>query len=134
MGGIFRNVAALGGSRAGVILSPRCCDPLYRKAIRVSMGHVLRVAWARVDDWAQGLEAIRGAGFDLIGLSPEGSAGSIEEIGPGRMALVLGSEGAGLSAAAAGRVGRVVRIPMSEGVDSLNVSVACAIALHRLRG
>jgi len=135
MGGIFRNVAALAGERAGVLLSPRCCDPLYRKAIRVSMGHVLRVAFARLESLASGLEAIGAAGFDVVGLSPAASAAAIEEVeGAGRRALVLGSEGEGLSAEGRARVGRLVRIPMAPGIDSLNVSVACGIALHRLRG
>lgn len=132
VGGIYRSVAALWGDGAGVLLSPRCCDPLYRKAIRVSTGHVLSVATARSTDWTGDLARVSQAGFELVALSTDGGAVDIERFRPsGRVALVLGAEGSGLSRRAL-EEGARVRIPMQPGVDSLNVVVACAIALHRL--
>lgn len=135
MGGIFRNIAALGGAGAAGVLCPRCCDPLYRKAIRVSIGHVLSVPFARARDWPGALDQIRGAGFTLIGLSPGSQAEPIGALEPvERPALVLGSEGAGLSEQTRSMCDCLVRIPMAPGVDSLNVVVAAGIALHRLVG
>lgn len=131
VGATFRNTAALAPGFA-VVLSPACCDPLYRKAIRVSVGHVLYVPFALCSDWREGMERIRRAGYTLIALSPEkGSAeiGSVEP--PRRPAILVGTEGAGISELAKGMADVRVRVPMSPGVDSLNVSVATAIALHR---
>lgn len=130
LGGIFRNVAALAPG-CGVILSPGCCDPLYRKAIRVSLGHALMVPFAWSADWPDDLEAVRAAGFGLVSLTPSLDADPIERIYVARPALLLGAEGPGLSQAAL-PAGRRVRIPLAPGVDSLNVAVACGIALHRL--
>lgn len=136
VGGIFRCAAALAGPRPGVLLSPRCADPLYRKAVRVSMGHALRVPFAVLDDWPGGLAAIARAGFGLIGLTPGPGAVDLREVPPrARAALVVGTEGPGLSAGAMGviaREGVLARIAMTPGVDSLNVMVATAVALHRL--
>jgi tRNA G18 (ribose-2'-O)-methylase SpoU len=142
LGAVFRNAAALIGPGAGVLLSPRCADPLYRKSLRVSMGHVLGVPFARIPQWPGGLAALKGAGFRVIALSPGAGSTTIQELEAGlaatpgrpRLALVLGTEGAGLSGAAAEASDDRVRIPMAPGVDSLNVAVAGAIAMHRLGG
>lgn len=137
VGGVFRNAAAFGS--ASVLLSPGCVDPLYRKAIRVSMGAVLRIPCARFEPegWPAGLDALRSAGFRIVALTPRPSAmdlGSFAgSLSPGaRIALLLGSEGPGLSAAALERADHLVRIPISSRVDSLNVATACGIALHAL--
>lgn len=134
VGGIFRTVAALAGfDGTSVLLSPRCCDPLYRKAIRVSMGTALRLPFATLSPWPDSLEAIRRAGFRIYALTPDAAAAPIEQVHPtGRVALLLGSEGPGLSPSALSRVDELVRIPMAVGVDSLNVVVAAGIALNRL--
>ncbi len=133
VGGIFRSVAALAPG-AAVLLSPGCCDPLYRKSIRVSMGRALTVPFARAHDWPFGLKSVRAAGFEVIALTPSPGAEPIDRVqtGPGRIAMLLGAEGEGLSAGALELADRSVRIPLAPGVDSLNVSVAAAIALHRL--
>jgi tRNA G18 (ribose-2'-O)-methylase SpoU len=130
LGAIFRNAAALGGG--GVLLDPRCCDPLYRRAIRVSVGHVLRVPFARLEPWPAALHSLAGWGFSLVALDPGASEpiDSLPRRGP--TALLVGGEGSGLSEAALQAADRRVRIPMAAGVDSLNVATAVAIALHRL--
>jgi tRNA G18 (ribose-2'-O)-methylase SpoU len=134
IGSAFRNVLALGGD--GVLLSPTCCDPFYRKAVRTSMGATLSVPFARVDEWPDGLDALEARGFTVAALTPHGPAMTLDAFvaarPPGRVALVLGAEGTGLTASTAGWATHTVRIPMREGVDSLNVAVAVAIALHRL--
>ncbi len=135
IGGVFRNALAFGA--AGVLLSPGCADPLYRKAIRVSMGAALRVPFARDEAWPASLDALRRAGFTVIGLTPGAGAIAIDhaavDLPPARrVALVLGSEGDGLSARALRQCDTLVRIPMAPGVDSLNASAASAVALHRL--
>src|SRR5262249_36257417 len=133
VGGIFRAVGALGGiGTAAAILSPRCCDPLYRKAIRVSMGMALRVPSARLEPWPAGLSALQEAGFTLLALTPRSDATPIDVLAPiAKPALLLGAEGPGLSDAAMAMADRRVRIPIARGVDSLNVVVATGIALHR---
>ncbi|MCC6660551.1 MAG: RNA methyltransferase [Phycisphaerales bacterium] len=130
MGGIFRNVAALAPGGA-VVLSPGCCDPLYRKAIRVSLGHALHVPFARALDWPADLIRIAAAGFTTIGLAPGPGCEDIGRVRAARPALLLGAEGPGLTRVTMGCVQRRVTIPMPGGADSLNVSVACGIALHR---
>jgi len=140
IGAMFRNAAALVGPSAGILLSPRCADPLYRKAIRVSMGHALRVPFARLPDWPAGLADVKAAGYRVIALSPEPGAADLHDLEarlradahPPRLALLLGTEGAGLTPAALAAADERIRIPMAPGVDSLNVAVAAAIALHRL--
>lgn len=136
VGAVFRNAMAFGVD--AVLLCPRCCDPLYRKAIRVSMGAALCVPSARLADWPEHLEVLRGAGYRLIALHPHGDVALVGErpldTGGGRVALLLGTEGAGLSAAALARADASVRIPMREGFDSLNVATAAGIALHHLFG
>jgi tRNA G18 (ribose-2'-O)-methylase SpoU len=133
VGAIFRCVAALGFD--AVVLAPRCADPLYRRSVRVSMGAVFAVPYARMGDWREGLGGLRSAGFRLLALTPEPGAVPIGEVpadAEGRLALLLGSEGDGLSARWRGQADLRVRIPMSRGVDSLNVGSAAAIACYLL--
>jgi tRNA G18 (ribose-2'-O)-methylase SpoU len=133
VGAIFRCVAALGFD--AVVLAPRCADPLYRRSVRVSMGAVFAVPYARMGDWREGLGGLRSAGFRLLALTPEPDAVPIGEVpadAGGRFALLLGSEGDGLSARWRGQADMRVRIPMSRGVDSLNVGSAAAIACYLL--
>ena len=129
MGGIFRNAAAFGA--AAVLLDQASCDPLYRKAIRVSAGHALAVPFARCPSAGAMLDALAAHGFEAIALSPSG-AERIDTLAAGpRRAILVGAEGPGLPADILART-RAVRIHLAAGVDSLNVSVACAIALHAL--
>lgn len=135
VGAAFRNTAALAGAGGAVLLSPACCDPLYRKAIRVSMGHVLRVPYARLEPWPGGLGRLKKLGFTVVALTPDPGARDIRSIGAGeagRPALVLGTEGGGLTPRAFAEADLRVRIPIAAGADSLNISVACAVALSRL--
>jgi tRNA G18 (ribose-2'-O)-methylase SpoU len=137
IGAIFRCAAALGFD--AVVLAPRCADPLYRRAVRVSMGAVFAVPYARLDDWREGLGRLRATGFRLLALTPAPDAAPIGEVlaglGPdARLALLLGAEGDGLSARWLGQADICVRIPMSRGVDSLNVASAAAIACYVLAG
>jgi len=135
VGGVFRNAAAFGAG--AVLLSPGCCDPLYRKAIRTSMATALRVPFARVEPWPAGLAALRTAGFSIVALTPAVAAQDLVDFArdpsrPRRVALVVGTEGAGLSAAAETLADARVRIPMAPGVDSLNLATATGIALYNL--
>jgi tRNA G18 (ribose-2'-O)-methylase SpoU len=133
VGAIFRCVAALGFD--AVVLAPRCADPLYRRSVRVSMGAVLAVPYARMADWREGLGGLRSAGFRLLALTPAPDAVPIAGVpaGPGdRLALLLGAEGDGLSARWRDQADVPVRIPMRRGVDSLNVASAAAIACYLL--
>jgi tRNA G18 (ribose-2'-O)-methylase SpoU len=132
VGGVLRAARALAAS--GALLSPACCDPLYRKAIRVSLGAALHLPWARVADWDAALARVRAAGFTLIALHPHDGCDVAAIPVPARAALLLGAEGAGLRAATRMAADITVRIPMADGVDSLNVATACAIALERLGG
>ena len=129
LGALFRNAAALGAD--AVLLGPRCADPLYRRSVRVSMGHVLRVPFGRGP-----LAALREAGFAVLALTPRPSAVPLSTVDPAvpRAALLVGAEGPGLSPEAVATADVQVRIPMAAGVDSLNVATAAAIALHHLRG
>ena len=133
IGGIFRNALAFGAEC--VLLSPGCSDPLYRKAIRVSIGATLRLAFGYIDDWPEGLERLRAAGLTLVALTPEATATDIAVLAsrpPRRVALVVGTEGPGLSRAVVASADVCVRIPLAPGCDSLNVATAAGIALHRL--
>jgi tRNA G18 (ribose-2'-O)-methylase SpoU len=136
VGGIFRCAAALGVD--AVILSPRCADPLYRRAVKVSMGAVFAIPYARMSDWRGGLAEIRKAGFTLLALTPDQSAVPLDKvISTGRVALLLGTEGDGLSSRWLAEADTAVCVPMSAsamamGVDSLNVVAAAAIACHEL--
>lgn len=127
MGGIFRNAAAFGTDL--VILDSDCCDPLYRKAIRVSGGNVLRVPFAKLDHGADALGLLAAHGFEAVALSPDGASTLAETSRPDRVALLLGAEGPGLPDAVRRRA-NTVRIPMAAGVDSLNVATASGIVLH----
>lgn len=136
VGAVFRNVACLAGTSAGVLLSPGCCDPLYRKSLRVSMGHALRVPFARLDAWPNGLDQLTDAGFEILAMTPESSAEDIHlisQIPNTRPAFLLGAEGPGLTTAALERAARRVRIPMARGADSLNVATSLAVALSHIR-
>jgi len=132
LGALFRNAAAFGVD--AVLLDPRCADPLYRRSVRVSMGHVLRVPFAELPGaWPRSLATVRDAGFDLLALTPVASAELLSRVvPPPRWAVLLGAEGHGLSEAAMAQAARRVRIPMADGVDSLNVATAAAVAFAHL--
>lgn len=133
IGAIFRGAAALGMD--GVLLSPTCADPLYRRSVRVSMGEVFAVPYAFADSWPDGLHQIRKHGFTLLALTPGADAVSLQSLTPAqreRPALLLGAEGPGLTAAAAETADAAVRIPMHNGVDSLNVAAAAAVAFYEV--
>ena len=142
VGALFRNAAAFGV--AGVLCDPTCADPLYRRSVRVSMGHVLHVPFARLDPWPSALGRVRAAGFVVAALTPHppptglppwtslaGLRGRRWSEGTG-IALLLGAEGPGLSGPALGAADVAVGIPMAGGVDSLNVATAAAVAMHAL--
>jgi tRNA G18 (ribose-2'-O)-methylase SpoU len=133
LGAVFRSAAALGMD--GVILAPTCGDPLYRRAVRVSMGQVFAVPYARCESWPGDLAALRDAGWRVLALTPDAGATPIDalEVQAGdRLALLLGAEGPGLSSEALAEASERVRIPMSHGVDSLNVAAAAAVAAYAL--
>lgn len=128
MGSIFRNAGVFGAD--GIVLDKSSCDPLYRKAIRVSVGAALRVPFCRAGDAAALIGELTAAGFEPVGLSPRGGT-SLEDYRPAaRVALLAGTEGAGLPDHVLGRV-RSVRIPQAPGLDSLNVATATGIALWK---
>jgi len=144
-GAIFRCAAALGVD--AIVLSPRCADPLYRRSVKVSMGAVFAIPYARMAGWFDGLAELKAAGFRVLALTPDERATPIGAAltgtglgtGPrsGRVALLLGTEGDGLSARWLHEADEAVRIPMdpaarAAGVDSLNVVAAAAIACHLL--
>ena len=133
VGAIFRNAAAFGAG--AVLLGPSCADPLYRKAIRTSMGAALHVPFAMLNDWPTDLERLRAAGFTLLALTPDETAPPMQRVTLGsveRVALLVGHEGEGLSRQALAIADARVRIPMAAGVDSLNVATATAVALYAL--
>jgi len=138
VGAIFRCAAALGVD--AVFLSPRCADPLYRRAVKVSMGAVFAIPYARMTGWYDGLADLRKAGFRLLALTPDATAAPLTAAAAGgRIALMLGTEGDGLSSRWLHKADQAVRIPMhpgarAAGVDSLNVVAAAAIACHVLAG
>ncbi|MDA8580173.1 RNA methyltransferase, partial [Pontimonas sp.] len=134
VGAVFRSVAGLGAD--AVIVSPSCADPLYRRSVRVSMGTVMQVPWTRAHSYADWREALRDAGFHVAALALEQEARGLDELAidaHDRLAIVLGTEGDGLSAEAVEGADSVVAIPMDHGVDSLNVAAASAVALWALR-
>jgi tRNA G18 (ribose-2'-O)-methylase SpoU len=129
IGGIFRNAAAFGA--AAVLLDDTCCDPLYRKAIRVSVGAALTVPFAHAGDAATLVSTLGDAGFETVALSPRGSL-ELGDFRPGgRVAALFGAEGPGLPEVVLART-RAVRIAMSGGFDSLNVATTSGIVLHHL--
>jgi tRNA G18 (ribose-2'-O)-methylase SpoU len=133
IGAVARTARALGAD--ALLLDPTCADPLYRRAVRVSMGEILHLPYTRLTPWPASLDRLRGAGFVVVALTPGPGADAIDELAehpPERLALLLGSEATGLSAAALAAADHRVRITQRLDVDSLNVGHACAIALHRL--
>ncbi len=131
VGAVFRCAAALGFD--AVLLAPRCADPLYRRAVKVSMGAVLAVPYARLTDWRSAPGDLQTAGFRLVALTPAADATPIgQAAADGRLALLLGAEGDGLSSRWLAAADVRVRIPMQAGVDSLNVASAAAIACYLL--
>ena len=115
------------------LLSPRCCDPLYRRSVRVSMGHVLTVPWTRLEPWPEALGVVAAAGFSLAAFTPSADAEPMTGWNPGpgeRVAVLLGAEGPGLSPAALAAADRHLTIPMRRPGDSLNVGSAAAIAFY----
>lgn len=136
IGAIIRSAAGLGWD--GVLLAPRAADPLFRRAIKTSMGAVFDMPWARLDDWRTDLEGLRAAGFQIVAMALRDDAIELDEFAaqvraqPRRLVLLLGTEGDGLSSRWLAQADVVVRIGMSRGVDSLNVAAAAAVACHAL--
>src|SRR4051795_7642077 len=134
LGSIARSALALGVD--GLLLDPRCADPLYRRAVRVSMGHVLALPFAVLADWPGGLDRLHDAGYLTVALTPAADAVDLTSIDPRahpRTAVLLGAEGPGLTAEARTAARVRARITMREGVDSLGVAAAAAIAFAALR-
>ena len=139
VGAVIRCAAALGVD--GVLLSPRCADPLYRRSVKVAMGTVFSVPWTRVDDWYDTLPRLTDLGFTTVALTPDDQAESLAELAawaaaltpPSRLAIVVGSEGPGLTPRWLSTAQRRVRIEMATRVDSLNVAAAAAIAFYATR-
>lgn len=134
VGAILRSAAAMGVD--AVLLSPRCADPLYRRAIKVAMGAVFTVPWTRLPDWYDALPSLARAGFTTVALTLAADAEPVEDAvrGVDRLALVLGTEGHGLSEHWSAGADRRAIIPMQPGVDSLNVAAASAVACYVARG
>jgi tRNA G18 (ribose-2'-O)-methylase SpoU len=130
VGAIFRSGAALGFD--AVLLAPRCADPFYRRAVKVAMGAVFSLPWTRLPDWYDALPALSAAGFTTVALTLADDAAPIDQAVAGldRVALVLGSEGHGLSRRWETSADRRAVIPMREGIDSLNVAAATAVACY----
>ena len=134
VGAAFRSGAALGID--AILVTPRCADPLYRRAILVSMGTVFQVPWTRVEPWPSGIAELRDIGFVVAALALAEDAVTLDALAaepPERLALVLGTEGDGLARRTIGAAELTVRIPMAGGVDSLNVAAAAAVAMWALR-
>lgn len=130
VGAAFRSGAALGFD--AVLLSPRCADPLYRRAIKVAMGAVFSMPWTRLPEWYGAMGELQEAGFTTVALTLAADAVPVEDAvaGVDRLALVLGSEGPGLSEHWQSTADRRAIIPMREGIDSLNVAAASAVACY----
>ncbi|HBH56091.1 tRNA G18 (ribose-2'-O)-methylase SpoU [Kocuria rhizophila] len=134
VGALIRSAAAMGVD--AVLVTPRCADPLYRRAIRVSMGTVFQVPWTRIDPWPESIDTLQDAGFVVAGMTLGEGAITLDELVAEdyeKLALVFGSEGPGLTQATEQRLDRRVTIPMMGGVDSLNVAAASALALYATR-
>jgi tRNA G18 (ribose-2'-O)-methylase SpoU len=133
VGAVFRSAAALGVD--AVVLSPRCADPLYRRSVKVAMGAVFSVPWARADHWYDAVAALSAAGFTTVALTPADDAVDLEHAvaGRGRLALLVGTEGQGLSDRWLRSADVRAVIPMAAGVDSLNVAAATAVACYVAR-
>lgn len=136
VGAVARNAAGLGWD--GMLLSPGCADPLYRRAVKVSMGAVLTLPWARMTDSGEGLDRLHQAGFTVAALALSPTAVELAAFAdqlrdqPAKLAVLLGTEGHGLSESWLRQADVVVRIPMRAGIDSLNVAAAAAIACYAL--
>ena len=133
VGAVFRAAAGLGVD--AVLVTPRCADPLYRRSVKVSMGAVFAVPWTRLPRWPAGVDDLRAAGLTVVALALSPHAVDLRQLAenpPDRLALLLGTEGDGLAPATVAAADRVVRIPMSGGVDSLNVASAAAVAFWAL--
>lgn len=134
VGAIFRSAAALDVD--AVLVTPRCADPLYRRSVRVSMGTVFQIPWVRLEHWTADLQRVKDAGFLTAALALTDDAITVDELAaqrPEKLALILGTEGRGLGAATLHHADRHVVIPMSHGVDSLNVAAASAVAFYATR-
>ncbi|MET3811004.1 RNA methyltransferase [Arthrobacter sp. UYEF3] len=134
VGAIFRSAAALGLD--AVLITPRCGDPLYRRSVRVSMGTVFQVPWARLEEWPAAVAVLKEHGFLVAAMELTADAVDVHVLAardPERLALVLGTEGAGMSDETLAAVDLAVKIPMRAGVDSLNVAAASAVAFWELR-
>ena len=139
VGAIFRSAAAL--NMDAVLVTPTCCDPLYRRSVRVSMGTVFQIPWTRIGDtpadWPEkGMEQLRRLGFKTAAMALSGDSVSIDDARLGaeeRLAVILGTEGDGLAETTISGCDYTVRIPMSHDVDSLNVAAASAVAFWQLR-
>jgi tRNA G18 (ribose-2'-O)-methylase SpoU len=132
LGAVFRSAAALGVE--AVVLTPRSADPLYRRAVRTSMGAVFTVPWTRIP-WFEGPDLLHEAGLELVALTPADDAVDIRDVSAAahpRVALAIGSEGDGLSERWFGAADLRVRIAMHDGIDSLNAAAAAAVAFHAL--
>lgn len=135
IGGVFRNAAAFGAG--GVLLSPTCSDPLYRKAVRTSMAATLRVPWVALENWPAPLGRLKAHGFEVIALTPHARSNDLSVFaakrrGSTKLALLVGTEGEGLTEAAHSWADHRVCIPISPEIDSLNLAVATGIALYAL--
>lgn len=134
VGAVFRAAAAMGVD--AVLVTPRCADPLYRRSVRVSMGTVFQVPWARITPWPGALDRLRDSGFTVAALALTDDAVDLDEFArrlPDRLVLMLGTEGDGLSRRSVAAADVAVRIPMAGGVDSLNVASAAAVAFWATR-
>lgn len=135
VGAAFRAAAGLGAD--AVLVTERCADPLYRRSVRVSMGTVLQVPWTRLPGWADSARLLHDHGFTIAAMALDERAVDLREFSahrPERVALVLGTEGDGLTHQALRHADTTVVIPMHGGVDSLNVAAASAVALYTLTG
>jgi tRNA G18 (ribose-2'-O)-methylase SpoU len=131
VGAIIRNAAGLGWD--GMLISPRCADPLYRRSIKVSMGAVFSLPWARLADWAEAIPQLQAAGFQVAAMALNDDALPLAEYRPPeKLALLFGTEGDGLSRRWIEQADVCLKIPMRAGIDSLNVAAASAIACYAL--
>lgn len=134
VGAVLRSAAGLGWD--GALLAPRCADPLYRRSIKVSMGAVFSLPWARLPDWSSALTGLSEAGFTTVALALQSDARDLAAVAPelsdAKVALVVGTEGEGLSERWLSTTDVVAKIPMAAGIDSLNVAAATAIGCYAL--
>lgn len=134
VGACFRSAAAMGVD--AVLVTPQCADPLYRRSVRVSMGTVFQVPWTRIDPWPSGLDQLKAVGYVVVGMTLGDGAITLDELvaeDHQRLALVFGTEGHGLGPQTEKILNRLVTIPMTGGVDSLNVAASSAIAFYATR-